>query len=129
LELLLIRQPTETGLLPTDQKSSKLITMIRLRTSKGIQVINAEDIVRVEALSSYCKVYFCNGYPLTVAKVLHWFEANLPGDFFYRIHRGHIVNKSFISEISNDCKVKLVNGESLQVSPTKKNVLTDLKAF
>lgn len=79
-----------------------------------------KNIVRVEANSNYCKIYFDNEYPLTVAKVLHWFEGILPESFFYRIHRTHIVNRLFISCISVDNKITLHNGEQLQVSKRKK---------
>jgi two-component system LytT family response regulator len=91
-------------------------------TNKGIKVVMTENIVRVEAISSYCKIYFANEYPLTVAKVLLWFEEKLPVDFFCRIHRTHIVNRLFISDISRDSKLTLINGDQLQVSRRKKNV-------
>lgn len=93
-------------------------------TNKGLKAVMAENIIRVEASSSYCKIYFDNEYPLTVAKVLHWFEEQLPYDYFYRIHRTHIVNRLFISEISGDSKLTLRNGDQLQVSRRKKNVVS-----
>jgi two-component system LytT family response regulator len=89
-------------------------------TNKGIKEVIAENIIRVEASSSYSKIYFINEYPLTVAKVLQWFEDKLPGHSFYRIHRGHIVNCKFIEAISEDSKLTLVNGVQLQVSKRKK---------
>jgi two-component system LytT family response regulator len=97
-------------------------------TNKGIKVVMAENIIRVEASSSYCKIFFDNEHPLTVAKVLLWFEGKLPEDFFYRIHRTHIVNRRFISNISFDNKLTLLNGEQLQVSKRKKNVINRMMA-
>ena len=46
-------------------------------TNKGIKVVLATNIIRIEANSSYCRLYFDNEYPLTVAKVLHWFEGEI----------------------------------------------------
>ncbi|MBP6234019.1 MAG: LytTR family transcriptional regulator, partial [Chitinophagaceae bacterium] len=55
-------------------------------------------------------------------KILHWFEEKLSDDFFYRIHRTHLVNRHFISEVSADYKLTLLNGEQFQVSKRKKNM-------
>ncbi len=93
---------------------------IFIPTSKGVKAVAHGNIIRVEAISNYCKVYFENGYPLTVARLLHWFEVNLPNHSFYRIHRGHIINRHFISEVSPGSKITLLNGEELQVSKRKK---------
>ncbi|MEI9809553.1 MAG: hypothetical protein WDO16_17730 [Bacteroidota bacterium] len=51
-------------------------------TSKGLKVVMAENIIRIQASSNYCKVFFDNECPLTVAKVLKWFEGKLPDDCF-----------------------------------------------
>jgi two-component system, LytTR family, response regulator len=92
-------------------------------TNKGLKVVMAQNIIRVEASSSYCKIYFDNEHPLTVAKLLQWFEKKLPYEYFYRIHRTHIVNRLFISNISGDSRLTLSNGEQLQVSRRKKNIV------
>jgi two-component system LytT family response regulator len=92
-------------------------------TNKGVKIVWPQNIIRVEARSNYCRIYFDNDYPLTVAKVLHWFEKSLPNDSFFRIHRTHIVNRNFISEFSGGNTVTLLNGEQLQVSRRKKEAL------
>jgi two-component system LytT family response regulator len=92
-------------------------------TNKGMKAVSAENIIRIEASSNYCKVYFDNEYPLTVAKVLHWFQEKLPEQSFYRIHRTHIVNRRFISAISCCNRLTLTTGEQLQVSRRKKNII------
>ena len=98
-------------------------------TNKGIKVVMSKNIIRIEANSNYCKVYFDNADPLTVAKLLHWFEGRLPDDYFYRIHRTHIVNRLFISTISSDSKLTLMNGEQLQTSRRKKNIVRQMVAM
>lgn len=98
---------------------------LSIPTNRGIKVVMSQNIIRIEANSNYCKVYFDNEYPLTVAKVLHWFEDKLPVDHFFRIHRTHIVNRLFISAISVDSKLTLLNGEQLQVSKRKKSAFRE----
>jgi two-component system, LytTR family, response regulator len=97
-------------------------------TNKGFKVVWPENIVRVEASSNYCKIFFDNDGPLTVAKVLKWFEEKLPVENFYRIHRGHLVNRKFIASVSCDRRLTLKTGEQLQVSKRKKSIVKRIAA-
>lgn len=93
-----------------------------LRTSKGVQAIDIQNIVRVEAISNYSKLYFSNGETLLIAKVLRLLEAQLSSQQFIRVHRTHIVNRSFIQQyLSGKAgRVQLLNGEFIEVSKRKK---------
>jgi two-component system, LytTR family, response regulator len=101
---------------------------MQIPTNKGMKVVLPQNIIRVEAYSNYSKVFFDNEYPLTVAKVLQWFEDKLPEDFFCRIHRTHLVNRQFISSVSGDFKLTLYNGEQFKVSRRKKSVFRQMVA-
>lgn len=89
---------------------------IFIPTNKGSVAIELNAIIRVEASSNYSKIYLNNGYPLTVAKVLYWFEERLPKDWFYRIHATHIVNRQFVKRRPCPEKLELANGEQLRIS-------------
>ncbi len=80
------------------------------------------EIIRVEALSNYSRVYFANGKKLVVAKVLLWFQEKLPAEYFARIHRSHLVNKHFIKGLlkSDTGILELQNGEQLCISRRKR---------
>ena len=83
--------------------------------------VSARDIIRVEALSNYSRIYFANGKIATVAKVLHWFEDELPKEFFVRVHKSHLVNTGFVFAISGKRKKSLIlqNGDSVFISRRK----------
>ena len=98
------------------------MNVLLIPTNKGTRTVQLQNIIRVEANSNYCKIYFDNEYPLTVAKVLQWFEDKLPENFFCRIHRSHLVHRKFISTVSTDYQLTLQNGEKFQISKRKKNV-------
>lgn len=101
---------------------------IRVPTSNGVLTINMDEIIRVQAISNYSKLYFAGTRKtLVVAKVLRWFEENLVSEKFVRVHRTHIVNKKFISNFENSTvhpahggKLFLSNGELIEVSKRKK---------
>ena len=105
------------------------MVQIFLPTDRGMRVIPACSIVRIEACSNYSKLFFDNAKPITVAKVLHWFEDKLEEQFFYRIHRTHIVNRQFISTISIDNNIlTLANGEQFKISRRRKERVLKLLA-
>jgi two-component system, LytTR family, response regulator len=98
------------------------MTNICIHTCKGAQQLQFENIVRIESKSNYCKIFFAdNSYPLTVAKVLCWFEQHLPAEMFLRTHRTHLVNKNFIAKIFLSAQhVQLLNGEKINISRRRK---------
>lgn len=83
------------------------------------------QIIRVEALSNYCKIYFDKGKPIVFAKVLQWFQLNLPQQLFVRVHRSHLVNRAFIEKVNGDNHeiLLLSNGEEIIMSRRKKGIL------
>ena len=91
----------------------------------GMHLVQPENIIRIEASSNYSKIYFSNSKPMTVAKVLHWFEDQLPQQMFARVHRSHLVNKMFMLQV-NGVKNKMLllnNGESVAISRRKHRAL------
>ena len=104
------------------------MNQIFIPTNKGFKVVMSENIVRIQASSNYCKIFFDSECPITVAKVLKWFEGKLPEDCFYRIHRTHIVNRRFITNVSCSKMLTLLNGEQLQISKRKKNIFRKMAA-
>jgi len=85
----------------------------------------AGQIVRVEALSNYSRIYFADGSTLVLAKVLQWFQDFLPAEIFVRVHRSHLVNKQFVTAIKGR-KTKTIllnNGENVVVSRRRKGIV------
>lgn len=109
--------------LNTISSSIEAPTMLMLPTCKGIEIINSNSIVRIEASSTYSKLVFTNGKTLVVAKVLHWFEKQAGMDMFLRTHRTHLVNRIFISSYIDGAggQICLHNGEIIDVSKRKKS--------
>ena len=107
--------------------------ILLLPTCKGIAAIHIQDIIRIEAMSNYSKLYFSNNKTLVVAKVLRWFEEQLAttepgktwsGEAFLRIHRKHLINKNFIHQYvsGKGGKIELCTGEWFDVSKRKKSI-------
>jgi two-component system, LytTR family, response regulator len=94
-------------------------TTLLLPTCNGIEAIDINLIVRVEAISNYSKIHFKDGKKIVVSKVLAWFEERLGTDYFIRIHRSHIINKDAITLYAGS-QVRLSNNDTITVARRKK---------
>ena len=99
--------------------------VLALATAQGNLEIGCDTIIRVEALSSYSKVFFVDEkgrtQKLVVSKVLRWFEENLPSNFI-RIHRTHLLNRNYIHQYAREknIRIELRNGEWFDVAKRKR---------
>jgi len=98
-------------------------------TARGSIYVQSQQIVWIQAMSNYCKIFFADGSTLVVAKVLAWFQEHL-GDDFRRIHRSHLVNRHHITslKINQYPKVVLSTGKVLVIAKRKKEVVRVLMA-
>ena len=98
--------------------------MNHMQSNTGKPYLQYDQIVRIEAMSNYSKVYFTNSYPQVFAKVLQWFQEQLPAEKFARVHRSHLVNSAFMLETQksgNNASLLLSNGDVVAISRRKKS--------
>ncbi len=110
----------------TGYAGEAMTPLVVLPTCKGIMVIPVQQIIRIQSISNYSKLFFIDGRTLVVAKVLRWFHKQEALSSFIRIHRTHFVNSSYIKNYSG-AKTGLLllhNGEIFSVSRRKKNDLS-----
>lgn len=85
-----------------------------------------EKILRIQAQSNYCKIYFIDDRnPVVISKVLHLVQETLPADMFVRVHQSHVVNKQHILQVSGTHNkiAELTNGEFIPISRRKQAVV------
>lgn len=95
---------------------------ISLPTAQELVLIDADDIIRVEANNNYSHFYFTNRSKLIVSRTLKEFEDLLLSYNFYRIHQSHLINlKHIVSVNSSDGDyVILHGGHRVEISRRKK---------
>jgi two-component system LytT family response regulator len=95
---------------------------LSLSSSEGIRICDIDEIVRLEASSSYCIVHLSNDEKLMVSKTLGDIEDKLPKHQFYRIHASHTVNCKYVKKIINQDGggVELKNGKLLPLARRRK---------
>lgn len=95
---------------------------ISIPTFEGLQFINIDDIIYLEASANYTYIYLANGSKFLVSRTLKEFEELLPAETFVRIHHAHLINKSFVERYirGDGGQVVMRGGVVLDVSKRKK---------
>ncbi len=87
-------------LINVDQESNKTKTL-EVSTIDGVQLLQVNDILRIEASGSYSTIYLKEKKSLTLSKLIKEFEPQLPSNQFYRTHKSHLVNLGHVVEYKN----------------------------
>lgn len=83
--------------LPVTQQNDYIF----VKTEYKIIKINLEDILYIEALKDYIKIYTHN-QPVLTLKSLKAFESRLPKDKFIRVHRSYLVAMNKINSVERN---------------------------
>ena len=90
---------------------------IAIPSMEGLQFINIDDIIYLEAQSNYTVFHLKDSHKVTVSKTLKDFEELLPASIFLRIHHAYLINKNQV--------LKYIKGEGGQVL-MKNNITLDI---
>ncbi|MEO5643494.1 MAG: LytTR family DNA-binding domain-containing protein [Bacteroidia bacterium] len=98
---------------------------IAVPTFDGLQMINANEIVKCIADESYTHITLTDGSKLVVSRILKEFEELLSDFNFLRVHNSSLINLTHVKKyIKGDGGYVLMSdGESVEVSRRKKNEL------
>jgi DNA-binding LytR/AlgR family response regulator len=100
------------------------INTILIPNLSGIYVIDVSSIIRIEAVSSYSKIFLSDGKKIVVSKVLRRMEAMLADKGFTRVHRSHLVNTAWIQSYHlHQLKITLHNKEQVCISRRRSTVI------
>ncbi|MBK5720610.1 response regulator transcription factor [Dysgonomonas sp. Marseille-P4677] len=86
----------QTQLLLDNPENPK--TNLYIRQADAFQQINWEDILYIEGMQNYLKLYF-KDKSLIIHQTMNSLEAILPKKYFYRIHRSYLVNTNHIEKV------------------------------
>jgi two-component system LytT family response regulator len=120
-ELKLQLNSLQSNLSPKENKT------IVLKTMEKIYLIDVKDILRCESDWNYTQFFTEEGKKYMVSHPLKEYEEMLEGYGFFRIHKSHIVNISFIESFDKKSDMVVLKDKSrLPVSRRKKNELMEL---
>lgn len=89
----------------------------------GIQYVQLEDIIRLQAERNYTRLYFVKGKNFLSSKTLAEYEKILRDSGFIRVHRSHLINPQYVDSYEKQGMVKLKDGCEIEVSRRKKDLI------
>lgn len=89
--------------------------------SHGFKVLNADEVIRLEADDCYTHVFTSDAKKIIVSKTLKDFEDKIPDKYFFRVHRSHIVNLNHIKDYTklDGGFITMSDGSKIPVSRRK----------
>ena len=110
----------------TESIRTKKIGKISISHSKGIKIINQEDIVYLEANGNCTNLYFKDKTNYTDTRTLKIYENLLDKNYFFRTHKSYMINLNFLNEYitSNGTYALLQNGKEIPVARKKTREFT-----
>jgi len=111
------------------QNLSGNLRRIAVPVSSGVEIVNLDDILFLQAEGSYTRIHLSNELPLTLSRNLKHFEDQLADDrHFFRSHRSYIVNTAYVKKVlkSDGGTLQLNNGTSLPITPDRIEELINL---
>lgn len=75
---------------------------VAISHTKGIKLIDIEDITYLEASGNCTILYFSDGTRYLDTRTLKVYEGILNPVMFYRIHKSHIINLNYLKEYLNE---------------------------
>jgi two-component system, LytTR family, response regulator len=91
---------------------------IAISHTKGVKIVDEDDIAYLEASGNCTMIYFKDGSRYLDTRTLKIYEEILSDSHFYRIHKSYVVNMNMIKEyLSEDGHILVLkNGTQLPVA-------------
>ena len=109
-------QAVEKAQIVFNKKSITNENYIIVKIDYGTQRINFNQILFIEALDDYVKIYLQQQKTLVIRQTLKSLLEKLPADNFMRVHRSYIVALNKIDKTEN--KIIYINNKEIPVSNT-----------
>ena len=104
---------------------------LALPSANKLVIAVANQIVRLEGMSNYTKIYTEGGQCHTVTKTLKEYELKLPPEMFVRVHKSHIINIQQVEKIlrSKNGSLLMKDGSEIPIAAGRKKMIQDKILF
>lgn len=120
--------PLQIGQLKQLFEEKKSPEKLIISSSKSIDIIPFEDIMRCEALGNYASVYLQTGEKHVCSYPLKELEKLLDPNQFIRTHQSHLVNKTFVKRVlrKEGGFAELTDGTEIPIARQRKEQVLEL---
>lgn len=99
---------------------------LAINTTEGTHLLNTDDIIRCEGEVNYTRFFMNRQSTVLASRTLKEYDELLSDHQFIRVHRAHLVNRKYVSSITTDHKLKLLDGSLVDISKRKFAEVKDL---
>lgn len=102
---------------------STVPSKLAIPTTDGLEYINTEDIIRIEADRSYSNIFLKNGKKIMVSRSLIVFQDMLDDNKFFRTHKSHLINLNHVKKYFrfDGGYIEMIDNSKVSVSRRKKD--------
>ncbi|MBB4807385.1 two-component system LytT family response regulator [Chryseobacterium defluvii] len=99
---------------------------IAIPSSKGLDFIEIQNIIRLEGLQGYTILHLKNNEQLVSSYSIGYFYRMLENLNFFLIHKSHLINLDFLNRYDRSGIVELHGNHSVPVARNKREAFLDL---
>ena len=98
---------------------------IAIPTVDGFVMVDTNDMVRLQSDANYTHIHTISNKKITASKTLKYFEGILDGSNFFRVHKSHLINLSFVEHYlkGKGGYITLTDGAKIEVAVRRKDEL------
>ena len=91
----------------------------------GFALVDTNDIIRFQSDINYTHIHTLSNKKITASKTLKYFEGILENSTFFRVHKSHLVNLSFVENYirGKGGHIILKDGSKIEVAVRRKDEL------
>lgn len=103
---------------------TKSPSKLAIPTNDGMEYLNTNDIIRVQADRSYSWFYMKSGKKYLVSKNLKGYQELLSDRYFFRTHNSHLINLEHVQKYirHGGGSIEMTDGSRVALSRTKKDL-------
>jgi two-component system, LytTR family, response regulator len=100
---------------------------LALPTLQGFELIDLNDLIRLEAASNYTHFFLLGNKKMTISKTLKEYEELLESNGFARIHQSHMINLRYLKSFNKGktATITMQDGAVLDVGATRRNAFME----
>ena len=102
---------------------------IAIATLEGIFFIPVKEIIRVESLNNYSKLYLISGKNIVASKTLKLIEEMLAPYRFFRPHKSHLINLEYITKYIRGEGGMIIMADGSEVDVSRQRRQDFMKVF
>lgn len=99
---------------------------LMIKTNLGNSFFNYQDVIRFEADGHHTNVFLSEGKQMQCTLSVSALNEELPKSRFFRCHRSHIVNLSYVSNYNSKTSLLTVAEKEIPISRSYKQEFIEL---